>query len=424
MQTLVYFFIGLTGLAMAALAYFGLTFTIIEALLTGVIVSGLATLMLQRRIQQRSEARLTRSIEDLSRIVSANAHAGQVLSQRFNDLAKADVSKRVADIEADLSMLGDIVQNVAEATAEVEKSQQQLQSYMREGEPLASGPGPDTFTNDDSMLSVHDVQKALRDDRLEYHIEKIISLPQRAARGYQLIAMVPASDGELTPATDIAPGRGADGLLQIIEKMTLIETFNLAKKAQKSDVEVFLHATLSSATLADPGLVDEVAEILDTSRIAAKKISLIFSESDWRGLNAMERGALTMLIGKGVGISLDAPKNLRLNFAELFEHGITSVRADATRFINSPESYSDFHASDVADYVQRYEIDLIVTGVRSEQQVLSLGEDGVRFAAGNHIAPRRVVPHDLFPLRTETGNSQPSPTSVSAPRQASLGKRL
>lgn len=399
MQTLVYLFIGLSGLAAMALAYFGLTFTVIESFLTGLVVAGGAIVAFERTQRVRAEARMTHSIDELSKLMASNAHAGQVLSQRVNEVAGADTQARVEQVERDLSILSDIVQQVAEATAEVEQAQQEIETYMRDGKQLPKSTRPKTFTKADeapAALSVQDVRKALRDRQLKFHIEDIMRLPQRTVVGHEIIPLLPGAEGGLVSPRELPPGRERDGVLKLIEQMAITETFKLAKEALAAGIEIKLSTRLSSATLADPRISDEICDLLDEGRRASTKISLIFEEQDWLSLNAMQRSALNTMIGKGVSISLDEVKNLRLNFAELFEIGVSSVRADAGRFIENANDYTDFHPSDVADYVQRYEIDLIMTGASTEQHVLSLVEDGVRFASGPHFGPQRPMPNHLF----------------------------
>ena len=80
MQTLVYLLIGLAALAVAGAAYFGFTFTPIEAIMLALLFAGLAVIAMERTLRQRAESRLEKAIEDLSRLLSIDSQAGQVLS--------------------------------------------------------------------------------------------------------------------------------------------------------------------------------------------------------------------------------------------------------------------------------------------------------------------------------------------------------
>ncbi len=84
MQGLVYIFIALAALGVAAAAYFGLTFTPIEAVVVAICFGAVAIMLMERSLRRRAESRLERAIEDLARLLSTDAQAGQVLSQRIN----------------------------------------------------------------------------------------------------------------------------------------------------------------------------------------------------------------------------------------------------------------------------------------------------------------------------------------------------
>ncbi|HEY0032581.1 MAG TPA: hypothetical protein VGB81_04895, partial [Devosia sp.] len=72
-----------------------------------------------------------------------------------------------------------------------------------------------------------------------------------------------------------------------------------------------------------------------------------------------------------------------------------SLRIDAARFIDRPEIYTDFHASDIANYIARCEVSLLATGIASERQIVELLEDGIRLVQGPHIAAPGPVRPDL-----------------------------
>ena len=61
----------------------------------------------------------------------------------------------------------------------------------------------------------------------------------------------------------------------------------------------------------------------------------------------------------------------------------------------SPETFTDFHAQDIASYGRRFGIELVATGIIDEQQLLQMFEDGVTLAQGPHIAGPGPVRPDL-----------------------------
>ncbi|VAW24718.1 hypothetical protein MNBD_ALPHA11-818, partial [hydrothermal vent metagenome] len=123
LRGLVYVFIGLFSAAIAAAVYFGLTFTPIQAVLAGLIGFIFALFFLQRKYQQRDIMRIERAIEDLSRLLSTDAKAGKNLSRRLNELVDQEPAQRLETLEADISVLGTVVRQLAESLAEMEERQ-------------------------------------------------------------------------------------------------------------------------------------------------------------------------------------------------------------------------------------------------------------------------------------------------------------
>ena len=121
MQALVYVFIALSALGVAAAAYFSLTFTPIEAVTIAIAFGCLAVLLVERQIRRRVEKRLEKAVEDLSRLLSTDAQAGSELSRRVNGLTDAKPGPRLDAIESDLAILGAVVRQVTETVAELEE---------------------------------------------------------------------------------------------------------------------------------------------------------------------------------------------------------------------------------------------------------------------------------------------------------------
>lgn len=404
-QALVYSFIGLTGLGVAAIAYFALTFSVIEAFLAGLSVAAICLVLFERNLRRRAEDELARRVEDLSKLLSTDAQAGQMLSQRVNEITKVDAGQRLTDIEADMSVLGTVIQQVAESVAELETFQTKLETRI--GAPIQAAS---TAPEEKWKLTVDDVERAIREDRIECQIQKFIGLPHRRTAAYDVLPRIKLPSGEIASVNDIAPGRSRDTAIQSIEKIAHQRAFALAKQAATAEADEIVHTCLSRKMLSDPILADEVAEMLSSSTSAAKKVSFIINEQEWRQLSAMERTALSAIVKKGACISIDKPSSLRLNFPELTQAGVTSIRAEAVQFVDDPRSYTEFHSSDIAGYIKRYDVDLLMTNVRNEQQLLSVIEDGVQFASGNHISPLAPIP-DLMFTPGEPATSQLKATS-------------
>jgi len=408
MQALVYLFIALASAAVGAAAYFGLSFTPAEALLLGLIALAAGALVMERRLRVRAERRLERGIEDLSRLLATDAQAGSVLGRRINALSELNPGQRLEAVEADISVLGTVIRQVAEAVAEIEdKASAGPATHSADrfqGEPRRAAAAPVNVAEDEvePIIPTEMVRQAIADNRLVYHIQPIARLPQRRPAGYDLVPRLMLDENDVAEPGDFMPRQGGDDVLQRIEGNALSEAVAIARRARTGGQAITMHVPLSGATLRDPSSVEQLVAVLDANRAIATGLVFLISEADFQNLTQTARQALQAIQRRGAGFSLASATSLRLNFSDLSELGVRSVRVNAGRLINSPQTYTDFHLSDIASYVGRFDITLLATGVADERQIVELLDNEIMLVQGNHIAPAGPVRPDLLlePSRT------------------------
>lgn len=415
-QGLVYIFIALAALGVGGAAYFGLTFSPIEAIVTAVCFGCVAVLLQERALRLRAEARHERAIEDLARLLSTDAQAGAVLSQRINTLTDANAGSRLESIEADISVLGTVVRQVAETVNELDEARRR-EPQPGQG-PAAAGSARSSIPDEDDEDSFPEpvippelLKQALNENRLVFHIEPVVSLPQRRPFGYDLVPRLLMLDGEFADPPDFMPRSGSDGLKRQVEEMALDEAVVIARRAKTSGQPIRLFVPLTQATLQDKRLVEQFVALLDANRAINDALIFAIPQSSFKLLGPQEKMILQQLSRIGIGYALTQVSSLRFDFAEIESLGFSSVRFDATRFLKQPSIYTDFHTADVAPYARRFHIELTATGVIDEQQLLALFEDGITLAQGPHIAGPGPVRPDLRIDR---------PVLVAEPRRAEV----
>ena len=389
MQGLVYLFIALAALGVAGAAYFGLTFTPIEAAVTAIAFGCLAVLLVERQLRRRSEARLEKAIEDLSRLLSTDAQAGSALSQRVNALTDLKVGSRLDALEADLGVVGTVVRQVTEAVADLEERRRMTAPHK--------APEPDTDPDKmpEPIIPLELLRQAVEDRRLVFHIEPIVSLPQRKPFGYDLVPRIAMEEGEFADPPDFMPRHGGEEVVARLEADAIDEAVVIARRSRTAGTPITLFVPMSRASLGSAKAVELILAALDANRAIASSLLFVVAQNDLKAMAAKERASLAAIGKMGVGLSLAAASSLRFDYAELQGLGFKSVRVDATRFLRQPDSFTDFHPSDIAAYGRRFGIELVATGIIDEQQLLNLFEDGVTLAQGPHIAGPGPVRPDL-----------------------------
>ncbi|MEQ9637941.1 MAG: EAL domain-containing protein [Devosia marina] len=416
MQALVYSFIALSAAGLGALAYFGLTFTPANAILVAVVFGCACVVLMERVLRQRAENRLERAIEDLSRLLSTDAQAGAVLGQRINAIADLNPGQRLETVEADISVLGTVIRQVAEAVAEVEDKLAKVNAARpadtrpADARMIAAPPpvpaAPIVVPDPEPVIPLEVLRQAIEENRLVHHIRPIVRLPQRRAIGYDLVPRLMLEDGELAGAPDFMPRRGGKDIVRLIERTGLVEAVAIARRSRTGGRPAVLHIPLSRASLGDEASAEQLLATLDANRAIADALTFLVSESDWLELTTRERAMVEQIARKGAGFSIARMKSLRIDLADAAALGVRSMRVDAASFIERPDRFTDFHISDIANYMARFEVSLLATGITSERQIVELLDNDILQVQGDYIAAAGPARSDLV-LEPGRASAQP-----------------
>ncbi len=405
MQALVYSLIAFSAAGLGALAYFGLTFTPANAILVAVVFACACVVLMERVLRQRAENRLERAIEDLSRLLATDAQAGAVLGQRINAIADLNPGQRLETVEADISVLGTVIRQVAEAVAEVEDKVAKAGSSRPPAPhpadarmiaaPPPSAPPQVIVPETEPVIPLETLRQAINDNRLIHHVQPVVRLPQRRAVGYDMVPRLMLEDGELADAPDFMPRRGGKDVVRLIEGTGLVEAVAIARRSRTGGQPAMLHIPLSRASLGDEASAEQLLVTLDANRAIASALTFLVAESEWQSLTTHERAVVDQMVRKGAGFSIAGMTSLRVDVAEMAAMGVRSLRVDAGRFIQAPEAFTDFHMTDIANYLARFEVTLLATGISNERQIVELLDSDIVLVQGEHIAGPGPVRADL-----------------------------
>ncbi len=389
------------GIAMAFAAYWGLAFTPIEAVLSGSVISIISLLFFERNMRLRAESRLEKGIEDLSRLLSTNAQAGQILSKRVNKIADMNISSRVDIVEADISVLGTIVRQLAEAVAQLEEAQANDASNEtpNKNEQIEQN-------KKNTKIPAKEVQKALDENRIIIHASPIISLPKREILAYDLSAQMQLENGQMILADEFMPTMANDNIAIKIDYLAFKELFEYLESNGKKEPLLPLHVPISNATLNDNMTIEWLLAQLEVSRENANIIVFSISQQQWNEMQNQQQLNLQALLEKGATISIRNVDNLRMDFTLLKQKHVSSVCVSANSFINEIDKLTDYQSTDVASYISRFGIDLIVSDVKNEEELLILLEDGIKQIFGEHISlpkPAQIMFAENSPISREAG---------------------
>lgn len=403
MRAIVLFFLAVACLSIGITTYFALGFTVIESFLVTVVALLACFVFIEALFRRRTETYLVNQTEAIARQLSNVAKTSEMLSDQVSFLSGLNMKDRTDNLEADVSVLGTVVRQLAEAVAEMEEAQvtgamgsnRSPSSDRYEGDDSGRRGGGFDFIDDAPVVPIEAVKSALANNEIEQFLQPIVSLPQRRTLGYELMPKLRTDDGVLHEAEDFMHHEDSSGTISELEQLLIRQAANIVHRANIAGDPTNLFVPISLALLRDRDDCSTIAGLLASNRAVSASLMLTLSEANYDALNAADKKSLAELVKSGAGICLDNVRSLRLTFQSMSERGVKFVKADAQAYINNPLDFTDYHRADLADYVERFGIGLIMDNVTNEDHVLELLDDKIPYAQGSHIAQPSPVRPDL-----------------------------
>jgi cyclic-di-GMP phosphodiesterase, flagellum assembly factor TipF len=257
----------------------------------------------------------------------------------------------------------------------------------------AAAPEPRiaAFAGLDREAIITSIGNAIEGNRIDLHLQPIVTLPQRKVRYYEAVSRLKADNGELVPAGDFLSYAEAGSLLPKLDNLTVLRCVQVARRLLLKNRDVGLFCNLSGATLTDAGF-PHFLEFVDANRAIAHALVFEFTQSAVRAMGPIEHESLATLAERGFHFSMDNLTDLRVEARELNDRGFRFIKVPATLLLNRVGAAStDIHPADFSDLLGRFGIDLVAERIESEGTVVDLLDYDVRFGQGYLFSPPRPV---------------------------------
>ena len=376
------------------------------------------------RLRDRSDvggqiADLSRGTADLARQV---AEFGRRLAAVENRVASANLTgaDRIHTLANEIGELGGLVKQVATSVA----NHEDLLAALQAGTAPAAAIEPNGIggtSNEDARRTIDGkpakaapsrsqtqilgaIRSAIDQNRIEIHLQPMVSLPQRKVRFYEAMMRLPGENDQLLAADDFIGVAEAAGLIGRVDHIVMLRCVQVLRRLMVRNKEVGVFCNVAAATLGNPTTFSQCLDFLEANRALAPSLVLEFKQATFRDLGPAAAEHLASLAQRGYRFSIDHVTDLRIDPRELADRGVRFFKVPAALLLDPKlGSTSDIHPSDLSDLLGRFGIDLIAERIEGERAVVDLLDYDVRFGQGFLFAPPR-------PLRPEgvPGNGGPA----------------
>jgi cyclic-di-GMP phosphodiesterase TipF (flagellum assembly factor) len=267
------------------------------------------------------------------------------------------------------------------------------------------------------------LREAIEANRLEFHLQPILALPQRKVRYYEALARLRAADGELLAATDFLSAAEAGGLMPRIDNLMVFRCVQVVRRLMSKNRDVGLFCSIAAATLVDAEFFPQFTEFMEANRAIAPALVFEFTQAAYRAFGPIETENLGTLMGWGFRFSLDHVGDLKLEPRDLADRGFRFVKVPATLLLNRHGgSIGDIHPADLTGLLSRFGIELIADGIENEGTVVDLLDYNVKYGQGYLFSQPRPVRAEILQTSVErAGADAPKTEAAPVPKAPEAG---
>lgn len=255
------------------------------------------------------------------------------------------------------------------------------------------------------------ITSALNSNRVELHLQPIVTLPQRQVKYYEAYTRLRDTSGNLIEASAFLPEAIQSRQIARIDNLLLFRSVQVIRRLTSRSRNAILFCNISSVSLVDETFFPGFLEFVKANQNFCDVLVFEFSQPDVAAMGAAELESLSALYDLGFRFSVDQISDMKMDFNSLAGRGFKYGKLHADYLIGRREAiHGHIHPSDFGDLLHRYGMELITDHVETESQVLELLDYDVKLAQGNLFSPPR-------PVRAEVLQGAPAP----GPRRTAAG---
>lgn len=254
--------------------------------------------------------------------------------------------------------------------------------------------------------ALRDVRDALKDGRVDLHLQPIVSLPQRRVTFYEGFTRLRRPDGShITPADFLDAARRAN-LMGIIDNFMLFRCVQIVRRLAERDRRVGVFCNISSISLEDATFFPMFLEFMTENRDLSGSVIFEIRADRFEQRSPAMRANMDKLTALGFRFSIDHVTGLDLDLPRLQAAGVRFVKVNGSQLIDQlrdpqgPRPATALNrklaANEVGAAFSRYGIMLIAEKIEDEASVVEILEYEIPFGQGHVFSAPRPIKSSLM----------------------------
>ncbi len=248
------------------------------------------------------------------------------------------------------------------------------------------------------------VKDALRENRVDLHLQPIVNLPQRRTCFYEGFTRLRRADGRVIMPTEFLAAAERANLLGVIDNILLFRCVQIVRRLSERDRRIGVFCNIALSSLEDDGFFSYFLDFMQENRDLAHAMIFEIGVRAFKQRSDVVSRNMARLKELGFRFSLDKGDGLNFNLPELQAAGVRFLKINGERLLEEltpggerPISAitRDIAPEDVPALFVRYGIDLIAEKVENEKSVIEILEFEIPYGQGHVFGQPRPIKGSL-----------------------------
>ena len=356
---------------------------------------------------------LTTAVLSQIHVLVSNGSSKREIDARMQAIEKEnrDAERRMDVIEARTDVVEETVKHeLTERRDALVSEMKQLESLIDRLSHSFESRLAETSTNkivapqEDAIL--RDVRDALKDGRVDLHLQPIVSLPQRRVSFYEGFTRLRRPDGSLIlPAEFLDAGRRAN-LMGQIDNFTLFRCVQIVRRLAERDRRVGVFCNIAASSLEDSTFFPMFLEFMTENRDLSGAVIFEIRADRFETRSRTMRDNMDKLTALGFRFSIDHAPDLGLDLPRLQSAGVRFVKMNGGALIDQlrdpagPRPVSSINrrvdGEEVSAVFSRYGITMVAEKMEDEASVVEILEYEIPYGQGHVFGAPRPIKASLM----------------------------
>jgi cyclic-di-GMP phosphodiesterase TipF (flagellum assembly factor) len=379
---------GAAGYASATLLQLGLPLSVGAGVLTTAVLSQIHVLVSNGSSKREIDARM-QAIEKENRDAERRLDVMEARTDVVEETVKHELTERRDALVSEMKQLESLIDRL---------------SHSFESRLTETSTNKIVAPQEDAIL--RDVRDALKDGRVDLHLQPIVSLPQRRVSFYEGFTRLRRPDGSLIlPAEFLDAGRRAN-LMGQIDNFTLFRCVQIVRRLAERDRRVGVFCNIAASSLEDSTFFPMFLQFMTENRDLSGAVIFEIRADRFETRSRQMRDNMDKLTELGFRFSIDHAPDLGLDLPRLQSAGVRFVKMNGAALIDQlrdpagPRPVSSINrrvdGEEVSAVFSRYGITMVAEKMEDEASVVEILEYEIPYGQGHVFGAPRPIKASLM----------------------------